>query len=246
MGIWDEYCLVCAGPLYNAFNGRIEIYDKNDTPHKIAKKEYDWLNETVVITSENEVINNCTWLTDSCSEAKCKNKVYTITPINYHAGFNVDGYGIICHEACYKLIESKLKHKIIFSDVCRKLAVNNCIMKKKSIYGKITKYHSQFFDFYSAYDENSYLLENPTNNKENQKRIIDGWTDQVTDFKKTPPRKSPCESATIFSVGTIMKGSDGKKWTIKKVGGIKKWMIYDENKKIKTKTKSKSRSKKKL
>jgi hypothetical protein len=244
MGIWDETCLICGGPLYNAFNGKKEvIYIKKDLVIKQLKKEYNWLDDIIIITNENKIINNCEWDPIESEQVKCKNKKYIINPLHYYSDFDVDGYGIACHEACYKLIKTKLKHNLIFSDVCRKMADNACLMKKKSIYGIINKYQSQFFDFYEADQQNSWLLQNPINDKQNQKRIIDGWSKLIEDFKKNIPRNSPCESATLFDIGKIMIGYDGNQWIVQKIGNTKKWISHNEKIIEKSKGKSKSKSK---
>lgn len=51
-------------------------------------------------------------------------------------------------------------------------------------------------------------------------------------------RPSPSESATLFKSGTIKKGNDGNMWIIKEtLNGIKKWIKYNEPKKLYIKTK---------
>lgn len=43
--------------------------------------------------------------------------------------------------------------------------------------------------------------------------------------KSKSKRKSPSKSATLFSVGKVLKGNDGNKWIIKKnKNGIKRWV----------------------
>jgi hypothetical protein len=41
-------------------------------------------------------------------------------------------------------------------------------------------------------------------------------------------RKSPSESATLYNVGTIMKGNDKRRWVVIKTNnGIKRWMLSE-------------------
>jgi len=56
-------------------------------------------------------------------------------------------------------------------------------------------------------------------------------------------RKSPQQSATLYSIGTIKSGLDGNKWIIVKTStGVKRWKIH---KRTSSKTKTKSKRKRK-
>lgn len=229
MGIWDEYCVICGGPLMNMYKKGRKIYDPTtDSEIQIIRSGCDWLEKVMMITSDNQTIRNCKWNSMSSDIVNCGQKKYVITPVNYHARlYDQDGYGVVCHNDCYELIETKLKHKLVFANVCRMLDKLNCLLKKKSAYGKITKYYSQFFDYYTANKENSWLLQSPLSNKENRERILKSWTKLVAHFKKHPPRISPCESATEFKIGKVLIGFDGNEWVVAKVGNTHKWTRYN-------------------
>jgi hypothetical protein len=116
---------------------------------------------------------------------------------------------------------------------------------RKSKYGKISKYHSQVFNFGKASYYDNYLLQSPKKNNKNRSRIIKIWKPLVTKFKKQKLRPSPCESATNFKIGFRLKGNDGNLWKVNKVGSTKKWIpvnriSYKKSTKKKSRRKSKS------
>ncbi|MEO9258020.1 MAG: hypothetical protein ABI207_06535 [Crocinitomicaceae bacterium] len=62
--------------------------------------------------------------------------------------------------------------------------------------------------------------------------------------KKRSLRPSPSSSATEYSVGTIKKGNDGKKYIIiKTIRGTKRWKLHSAKKSMKKSMKKKSMKK---
>lgn len=231
MGIWDEYCLICGGPIRNDFDGVQEIYsDESDTDYKAKIKEYDWLNKLFLILSNNKIMKANNKQYNSYGEIVINRKVYTITPFNYHQDWKyVDGYGVVCHQDCYNLLEKSLKYELLFSDVCQLLAEGNSLLKQQSKYAPMNKYISQIFKFYYADRDNEWILESPLENSDNKKRILNIWKPLVIKFKKNPPKPYPCEPANKFKIGTVLEGFDQELWVVKSINGIKKWIPYNEN-----------------
>jgi hypothetical protein len=62
--------------------------------------------------------------------------------------------------------------------------------------------------------------------KKNKKKVVTRHRRTVGGSKRvSETRKSPEESATLFSVGTVKTGNDGNKWVIKKASnGVKRWV----------------------
>lgn len=162
-----------------------------------------------------------------------KNK-YNVCPCNFHDKNN-DGYGIVCHQDCYKLIQINYKYDLKFHDVSKLLGKYESILKNKSKYKPMDKYNMQFFDYEAAYLKNPWLLESPLKNNNNKTRILNIWKSLIPKFKKNKLRPSPTESATLFEVGKVMLGNNKKLWIVKKVNNTKRWIPYSkDNKKIET------------
>jgi hypothetical protein len=228
MGIWEEYCFICAGPLRNDLvKGKyvMETEKNNHYEHLVETTitKYNWLNKLLIIGSDEKI-----YRTDSSHYTEhgsfIINKLpITVTPLNWHSPSN--DYGIVCHADCYKSIYKLLEYKLMFANVCRLFRKYNCVLKKN--YKQMEKYTGvQFFDIYRCHTRDPWLLESPTKNIKNRYRIYLFWKNLIGRFKKNPPRNSPCESATSFKPGTIKKGFDGNLWIVKKINNVKKWMIY--------------------
>jgi len=245
MGVWDEYCLICAGPLHNPFKKGGSIYDSGKMV-KINKtnREYNWLNDLFLITSEEKILKTKGSDYNDSGSFIIEKKKYIITPANWHSEYeDNEGYGIICHQDCYNYLNINFNYELHFSDICRNLSEFNCLLKSESKYGVMKKYLGQDFDYFNANENNSWLLMSPLKNKENASRITKIWKPLIESFKRNPPRPSPCESATNFKVGTILTGFDKRKWIVVKVGVTNKWQLYNENKVV-NKNYSKKNSKK--
>ena len=166
MGIWNEYCLICGGPIINTFF----IDNDKGKSTKITKKEYDWMNKLFLISNDNKLLQTTGNVYDSVGGFVIQSKYYIITPLNYHAGFDNDGYGLICHQDCYNLIKKKLNHELVFANVCRILSEGSSTLKQLSKYKPMDKYINQFFEYSSAINEYPWLLNSPLNDKINQEK----------------------------------------------------------------------------
>lgn len=185
MGIWDEYCLICGGPLWNNFIKGKDMYDEHTgLSHSIIKKDYNWLNDLYLILSSGLIISTTVDNHYESGEFKIKGKKYVITPLNYHNSNAGDDYGIVCHRDCYKLLSDKLNYELRFNNICRLLDTGNSLIKNKSGYGVMVKYQSQFFNYYDAHTQNAWLLESPLKNKKNMERILKMWGKIVNRIKK--------------------------------------------------------------
>lgn len=205
MGVWDEYCLICGAPNYSDV------------------KKYNWMDKHYFITNDNKILKTSS--SDyTGSYYNINNKHYELISLTWHDKLNQYGYGIMCHQNCYKLLNDKLKYTLKFGDVCRILSKTNNLLKSKSKYGKISKYQDQFFNWNKVVENIEYVLIDPLKNKENAKRIIELWQPLINSFNNKPIRKSPCESATNFKVGFKMIGNNGNMWIVKNMNGIKKWI----------------------
>ena len=226
MGCWDEYCVICGSTVssINSYRQLLKLTQLKNT-------KYNWLDKLVIITNRETVIKTdaSTYTTEGAY--RINKIVYHVTPLNWHLVSDVgkknpivDNYGVVCHEDCYNLLHDNLDYKLQFSNVCRLLSIDNCLLKKKSIYREMAKYIGQDFEIEQVLNKNEWLLESPLTNEQNKKRILDAWKPLVLKFKKNPPRSSPCESATNFKAGSILYGYDGNKWTINVSNGKHMWI----------------------
>jgi hypothetical protein len=237
MGSYDENCLICAGPIENNVLARIKEYAKYHSidmnKYKDQIKQYmeswKWLDNLFIITSTEGKVVATGKKYNGSGAINVNNNIYAITPVNWHAWYNNkyhkefgNKYGIVCHQDCYKLLQTKLNYKLQFADVSRILSVGNCVLKQMSKYRPANKYMNQLYNFIGVLEENAYILTSPLKNKINADRIIKMWTPLAKKFKAKIHRPSPSESATQFPVGTVIYGHDGKQWIVKS-SGIKKW-----------------------
>ena len=227
MGVWDEYCVICGGPLRNFFTKGREMYSEDTNNFFIIPKtitKYNWLNKLYIITSVEENIKALGEQYTEYGEFKVKNNLYIITPMNWHNDSfkNIKGYGTVCHRDCYELLIKELDYFLSFSNICRLLKGENNLLRKR--YGAMDKYIGQDYDYYSANKENSWLLESPLKNIRNKDRILNIWKPLVDRFNKKPLPISPCEPASKFKLGFIIKGYGDTNWIVKKINGVKKWV----------------------
>lgn len=227
MGVWDEYCVICGGPLRNDYikgeilhdfgdNDEIEI-EVDETNHK-----YDWLGKLYIITSEEHIVSANHSQYDQSGSFDIGNTNYVIARPLWHSAIKYgDGYGYVCHKDCYHFIDNHFRHKLQFGDLCRS-------EYKYSKYGLMKKYMRQDFRFFTVNRDNPWLIESPLYNNMNASRIISIWTKLISMFKKDPPRPSPCVSATDLKIGTLLPGYDKKRWIVTKVGNTRKWMPVDK------------------
>ena len=224
MGIIDNCCLICAMPVgYATIIEEEEIVNLDDIP------EYQWTQKISIITSAEQLVHNC--VNEGEGPAKCDEGEYSIEPYFWHLGFAKNGYGIIFHNVCYKLLQQKFHYNLKFADVCRLIDQNDalCLIHPLSKYGAIAKYMPLIESTWiEVYKHDKWLFNSPLKDAQNQKRIINMWGPLIIRFNKNPPRPSPAESATMFKPGTILIGYDQKPWIVTDQNGIHKWVKYDK------------------
>jgi hypothetical protein len=246
MGVWEEFCIICAGPLRYKTDFAIEIYEKDEeerdklkTISKKLKPQCKWLNKLYII-SNNETIIKTTGnkYTDYGSFVVRKNTEYLVTPFSWHTNPNklniiknaklIDGhmpYGIVCHQECYNFLQKRLNYKLQFADVSRLIANDNCHLNKIKLYAPGDKHIKQWYDYAEAFRLNIWVLLSPFKDKQNSSRLLKIWSPLVKKFIKNPPRPSPSESAAHLEPNTILKGYDGNKYIVKQTNTTKKWVI---------------------
>ena len=197
MGFWDDYCIICGGPLYT-YN----------------KQKYSWLKHIYGLSHTGKTYK----LNRNKNDRFIK--TFAIHPYLWHSKKAKD-YGVVCHKICYHLLKKDLKLNLKFAHVCRKLRDGIALLKKR--YPIIYKYHLQFFEIENCInDGKEWLLLNPYKCDKNRNRILKMWRPLAKQFIKMKIRPSPCESATNFKNDTILIGNNGKKWIVKK----NKWVQY--------------------
>lgn len=178
MGVFDDQCIICAGPLKNYFTKNRNInYNNNNYCIIHTKKEYNWMNDLYII-SQNDKLNE-------------------LEELNYNPNhmFVLEGDqdipSIICHQDCYFFLEYNFDYKLLYSDVYELLDDNKRLLKKISSYGEIKKYIDNPFDAYAAHVENDWLLKSPLINKNNSKRLLKTWKPIIKKIKQNKIIPSP-------------------------------------------------------
>jgi hypothetical protein len=230
MSIGKYNCLICAGPLFNGYTKGMELatYQDDDDTFVVDKtiSKYEWLNKLYIITSREQKIETSIKDYTDYATFKINKKTYNILPLHWHEEKN--NYGIIYHIDCYNFIKKKLKHELLFADVCNLLDENTTMLQNIDGYG----YGDYLIDEECMFDKvtkegNDYILETPLENKKNGKRILNCWKDLVDDFTKNPPKNCPAELASNFKLNTKMLGFDNKYYVVKEVEryGDKIWIL---------------------
>lgn len=248
MGVWDEFCLICAGPLRNKIDQAFKPYSIKDKvidnhdydKYKPIIKKLDsackWLDSLYIISSTEDKLQTIGKNYTETGSFVVNNDVYIVTPLNWHMEKqmvriknkfkDVDtNYGVVCHQDCYNFLKKNLNYKLQFSDVSRLLAVNTCHLKKVKLYKPADKYIDQDYDYVNAVKTDVWILFSPLKDKQNASRILRIWKPLIIKFKKNLPRPSPSESATLFKTGTIVVGYDGQEYIVTQNNGIKRWIL---------------------
>lgn len=200
-------------------------------------KRLKWCKKVMLISRENEIIRNP--IESEYGLYYKNNKFYSIRYI-----FDDDKYikSILCHIDCYNLLNKTLKYNLKYEHVCRLIDDYFNVLKTTSKYGKVMNKYSFWLNFnwskllikdylntkkimnnIEINTEDLFIVESPLKNSKNKNRILKMWRPLVKKFAKAKIRNSPCESATIFKIGTVLKGSDKKEYVVKKMGKTKKW-----------------------
>lgn len=105
MGCFDVYCFICGGPIYNG------VYI-----NEIKDSFYNWLNELIVLTSNDNFIEAKGSNYDSYGRIKENDIIYNINYTNWRF-YIKNNNGFTCHKKCHKLIQTKLNHNIVYTNL---------------------------------------------------------------------------------------------------------------------------------
>lgn len=229
MGFFDTYCVICGlgihkfkswmDKLYILTNkNKIAKVTKNDDPNDVSEFNYkgttyycEKLNWHSNIEPGKMVDKKIPGVSKKIKELKFKDS---------------ENYGKIVHRDCYKLLEKIFKKSLIFGELVPFLDKTGYLKKGK--YKELKKYVG-LQDFSQSYVEiikkHPLIGESPLKNKDNAKRIVFIWKDIMKKIKKMKLRPAPSEHASELKIGATGYGNDGNKYIVKKVGGVKKWVI---------------------
>lgn len=196
MGVYDDYCLICGGPIrkpddeFTILSKQEEKkYIKNNKliiDTKFFKRESNnreikytpstikylkWVEKILVITNDGvfntELSEDGIYNTDEKIYSSVKDLVKNKKLFNYDAG-------AVCHKLCYNIIKKQLGKSIKYKDIENIIDNNSSILKNKNIYGDMEKYiSSQFFNYFTCLVEDPWLLD--IKNTKNTKRILEIW-----------------------------------------------------------------------
>jgi hypothetical protein len=188
-----------------------------------------WMSRNYIITSREKVLeghfnrdNHC-FITGTRSRGRASpGKSWAVAPVSWHGWVQnwepTVGYGVICHQACYKLLQREFGYRLRFSDVCNLLNRKRALLAKRVLYGEMARYNAgNLFKWRLAITQALWLLSSPLQNKRNRDRILRTWRPLVTQFKRhaTMVRKEfpdPAEDAKSVPVDAVAMGRDGKLW----------------------------------
>lgn len=196
MGVYDDYCLICGGPIRKPDDEFTILtkqegkkYIKNNKltiDTKFFKKECSdgeieytpftfkylkWIEQILVITNDgvfNTTLNeDGIYETDEKTYCSVKDLVKNKKLFNYEAG-------VVCHKMCYNIIKKQLRISIKYKDIENIIDNNSSILANKNVYGEMKKYSfSQFFNYFTCLIENPELLD--IKNIKNIERILVIW-----------------------------------------------------------------------
>jgi hypothetical protein len=226
------------------YNVKTKKYDKKPKKESdiILKKDNLFVKEKVL--SKTKWLNNCTILLPNEKAKHNFKEIYcniNFSNLKTKESYNInnenndfDTLGIVIHTNCWKLAKNNYDINLKFDDFNMKKIVKNQNMwshyKFKYLnYKETQKYESQMFniDLLHENPEDFYLLYSPLDKNvksiKNMKRINKNIENII---KNIPPKRpSPTQSATLFSLKTIMKGNDGYNYIVKNdKNKTKKWI----------------------
>ena len=199
---------------------------------KELSKNTKWMNKCTMLLSSNKIVHGLEEVQCNVGFRDKKNNIYE------HTGFttkNNENIGIFLHTDCYKYVKKKYNIELLYKDIPI-INVNGYYQLKNQNYGKIEKYHEQYFDFKRLInDNNQYLCSSPLINDKNIGQI----NKNIKALKIKGDRPSPSVSATFYKDGIYKLGNNKKIWKIKsgkwieiKEPLIKKSIIVNENNKL--------------
>jgi hypothetical protein len=199
MGYHDEYCVICAGPYHNTItNDDLNSDEKfNDqVTDQITENDFRWLNNLLIITDENEIIEKVGSYSDYGSFKTDEHGMCFTTPSLWYSEF-ADSRGLLCHHDCYKTLQNEFKFDLKFKHLSHKLSYpyyeSVCVLKDpdKKIYGLMNKYsRKQMSDMRDVEKEDHWLFKSPLISDKNKNRICAGWSEMIKPFKSFKSFKS--------------------------------------------------------
>jgi hypothetical protein len=263
-GISENYCSICGGPSGDITDWKIDDFlnylEDIIGEKKFEEKEYsrlyhklkfkgNWLNNFGAVLESGKYVPSK--YAEKNQDALVFSNYTAIFPPSWDFMHELDyknpKEAFLVHGLCYKLFTLKTKQNIF--DLMKSLThlINSRKRRAKKYseflsginYGPIRKYTEQFFDWIelAMNPKDIYVIENPSKNKENCKRILGiiqqimkkssskGKSTKQSPSKSRASRPSPSESATKFRVGTKKKGNDRNMWIIKEnKNGTKRWV----------------------
>jgi hypothetical protein len=215
MGVWDEFCAVCGGP--SVFYSYDRIAEKaRDLELKIDDKALQalarngvWTRSWVGLAADgSEAPLGAYSGYGSFDAADGKGEFYlstNVTPKDIRKGAR---YGVGAHVACVSVLRKSLGYSLRFADVT---------MRKYNLvdgvdYSDIAKYHDQDFDCLTMIEDGvEWMLNDPTTDERNRKRIVDKWQARANGAaEKKPAATEP-----------VAKGPAAKKAVAKKAAAKK-------------------------
>lgn len=178
----DEMCVVCCGP------PKAPTEDLLNWDEALRDESLDWLNHFVGITKDEDLIPLDVYLDFSNFAIQGEPKLcfgcatYFRTPEGIPWEESSDGpYGLACHEKCFRLLQQELQYTLRFRDVWPLLMqagefATNWVEYEVTDYGGMARYAGEAFNYtLLCSDGNTWMLRDPTTEKQNADRILKVW-----------------------------------------------------------------------
>lgn len=167
MGCWDEFCIICAGPIRSS--------------DLIESTRHKWLNKLILINENNEAIKSSGNTYDEYGCLVGDGGIYCVTP--HIAPDDENDPAIVCHQDCFEVLQQELGYVLNYDDVIDLLKDQCTCTINPSIhsYGEMNDYIEQAFDYIKCIEKHPWMLKSPLKNRQNLERIINLWTEVITE-----------------------------------------------------------------
>ncbi|AYV77776.1 MAG: hypothetical protein Edafosvirus1_107 [Edafosvirus sp.] len=186
MGHSTFYCIICGASLTSYVILCEEddevMQDKYPEERKKMDQQVKWFGNNIGIDI-NDNVYSLGSDDEQLGEFDIKNphpttEKFDILPnVKYEKKINKGSfYGIVCHKTCYELLQNNLGYELKYSNVKNQYGGYN---KLKNInYTLIDQYCGQDFDYRKIVeDDNVWLIDEPTKDNQNGKRILKDWNE---------------------------------------------------------------------
>jgi hypothetical protein len=200
MGVWDEFCIVCAGPCWLPDFAQMSIgCQEKGIDADYFKAFYNaigWTENWVGISTQEEWIPLGKY-TDYGSFQSAKGPFHLGTNVGNDNASEGEPRGIAAHTSCVTILKKELGYQLKCSEFWNPEDPSNQVKGLK--YGAITEYHGQDFDQYQPIlDATEWLLSDPLLDERNRKHIVKLWKPLVAKLAKKrekqqakpPPRRA--------------------------------------------------------